>query len=214
LLARAGVLTGEAAVTLGAEGQGMVAGDLVNTASRIQSAAQPGTVLVGQATRRASKAAIAFEDAGSHELKGKAEPEQLWRAVRVVAARGGEGRSVGLEAPFVGRDSELRFLKELFHATTKDARARLVSVIGVAGVGKSRLAREAHAEAARDGALEDAAFLREQLRSTRAYLAYVIEEELAAERAERQALLAEMAVLNEELQARARKHAAHAGGAL
>ena len=58
IAARAGVLTGEAAVTLGAEGQGMVAGDLVNTASRIQSAAEPGSVLVGEPTRRATEAAI------------------------------------------------------------------------------------------------------------------------------------------------------------
>src|SRR3954464_5075889 len=58
LQARAGVLTGEAAVTVGAEGQGMVAGDLVNTASRIQTAAQPGTVLVGEATRRTTERAI------------------------------------------------------------------------------------------------------------------------------------------------------------
>ena len=58
LAARAGVLTGEAAVTLGAEGQGMVAGDLVNTAARVQAAAAPGTVLVGEATRRASEAAV------------------------------------------------------------------------------------------------------------------------------------------------------------
>ena len=65
LRARAGVLTGEAAVTLGAEGQGMVAGDLVNTASRIQSAAEPGTVLVGEATQRASEAAIAYETRAS-----------------------------------------------------------------------------------------------------------------------------------------------------
>src|SRR6059058_798404 len=79
LRARAGVLTGEAAVTLGAEGQGMVAGDLVNTASRVQSVADPGTVLVGEATRRASEAAIAYEDAGEHDLKGKAEPLHLWR---------------------------------------------------------------------------------------------------------------------------------------
>src|SRR4029453_15241782 len=68
LQARAGVLTGEAAVTLGAEGQGMVAGDLVNTASRIQSAAEPGTVLVGEVTRRATEAAIVYEDAGAHAL--------------------------------------------------------------------------------------------------------------------------------------------------
>jgi class 3 adenylate cyclase/tetratricopeptide (TPR) repeat protein len=142
LQARAGVLTGEAAVTVGAEGQGMVAGDLVNTASRIQSAAEPGTVLVGQTTRRASEASIAYEDAGEHPLKGKATPEQLWRATRVVAGRGGEGRSVGLEAPFVGREAELRLIKSLFHAAAEEQRARLVSVVGVAGVGKSRLAWE------------------------------------------------------------------------
>jgi class 3 adenylate cyclase len=53
----------------------MVAGDLVNTASRIQSAAEPGTVLTGNATRRASEAAIIYEDAGQHEMKGKAEPQ-------------------------------------------------------------------------------------------------------------------------------------------
>ena len=92
--ARAGVLTGEAAVTLGAVGEGMVAGDLVNTASRIQSAAEPGTVLVGESTKRATEAAIAYEDAGSHELKGKAEPVPLWRALRVVGrARRGAARS-------------------------------------------------------------------------------------------------------------------------
>src|SRR5581483_1692956 len=89
LRARAGVLTGEAAVNLAAVGQGMVAGDLVNTAARIQAAAEPGTVLVGDATRRASDRAIAYEDAGEHELKGKAEPVRLHRAVRVTAARGG-----------------------------------------------------------------------------------------------------------------------------
>jgi len=136
LQARAGVLTGEAAVTLGAEGQGMVAGDLVNTASRIQSAAEPGTVLVGDATRRASHAAIAFEQAGAHELKGKAEPVSLWRALRVVAAVGGDGRAAGLEAPFVGRDRELRQTKELFHACAEESRAHLVSITGIAGIGK------------------------------------------------------------------------------
>src|SRR3972149_3663195 len=64
--AGAGVLTGEAAVTLGAEGQGMVAGDLVNTASRIQSAAEPGRVFVGESTMRGPQASIVYEDAGEH----------------------------------------------------------------------------------------------------------------------------------------------------
>ena len=124
LRARAGVLTGEAAVTLGATDQGMVAGDLVNTASRIQSAAEPGTVLVGETTRRASEAAIAFADAGAHALKGKAEPVQLSRAIRVSAQRRGEGRAVGLEAPFVGRAGELRLVKELFNASVDQSRDR------------------------------------------------------------------------------------------
>src|SRR5437667_2207251 len=105
---RAGVLTGEAAVTLGAEDQGMVAGDLVNTASRIQSAAEPGTVLVGEATKRSSDQAIAYDDAGPHELKGKAEPVALFRALRVVSGRAGALKSAGLEPPFVGRDRELK----------------------------------------------------------------------------------------------------------
>src|SRR4029450_12987920 len=65
LAARAGAATGDAAVTLGAEGQGMVAGDLVNTASRIQSVAAPGTVLVMASTRHATESAIVYEDAGS-----------------------------------------------------------------------------------------------------------------------------------------------------
>ena len=140
--ARAGILTGEAAVTLGARDQGMVAGDMVNTASRLQSAALPSTVLVGEATRRAAGRAIVFEAAADQLLKGKASPVPAWRAVRVVAQRGGVGRSDALEAPFVGRDEELRQLKDLFHATGREGRARLVSVIGPAGIGKSRLAWE------------------------------------------------------------------------
>ena len=140
--ARAGVLTGEAAVTLAATNQGMVAGDLVNTASRLQSAAEPGTVLVGEATERAASRAIVFEVAGERALKGKAAPVPAWRALRVVAERGGRRRAETLEAPFVGRDDELRLLKDLFHATSREGRARLVSVIGPAGIGKTRLAWE------------------------------------------------------------------------
>jgi len=140
--ARAGVLTGEAAITLGATNQGMVAGDLVNTASRLQSAAQPGVVLVGEATQRAASKAIAFEEAGEQTLKGKASPVPAWRAMRVVAEVGGRNRSEGLEAPFVGRDEEFRLVRELFHATGREKRTRLVSVIGPAGIGKSRLAWE------------------------------------------------------------------------
>ena len=140
--ARAGVLTGETAVTLGAQNQGMVAGDLVNTAARLQSVAQPGTVLVGESTYRAASVAIAFEPAGEQALKGKAAPVQAWRALRVVAERGGRGRADQLEAPFVGRDMELRLLKDLYHAVGTERRIRHVSIVGSAGIGKSRLGWE------------------------------------------------------------------------
>jgi len=142
LQARAGILTGEAAVTLGATGQGMVAGDLVNTASRLQSVAPPGTVLVGEATSRAAASVIAFEPAGEALLKGKASPVPAFRALRVTADRGGAHRTDVLEPPFVGRSDELRFLKEQFHVAGRERRARLVSLVGQAGIGKSRLAWE------------------------------------------------------------------------
>jgi predicted ATPase len=120
----------------------MVAGDLVNTASRAQALAAPGAVLVGDATRRATEAAIAYEDAGTHELKGKADAVPLWRALRVTAGRRGSLTSDLLEPPFVGRDRELRLLKELFHASADERKAHLVSIVGIAGIGKSRLASE------------------------------------------------------------------------
>jgi class 3 adenylate cyclase/tetratricopeptide (TPR) repeat protein len=142
LAARAGVLTGEAAVTLGASNQGMVAGDLVNTASRLQSVAPPGTVIVGEATRQSAESAIVFEPVGEQELKGKVSPVPAYRALRVVAQRGGVGRGEQLEAPFMGRDTELRLVKDLFHAAPREKRPRLVSIIGQAGIGKSRLAWE------------------------------------------------------------------------
>src|SRR6266511_1132340 len=127
LRARAGVLTGEAAVTLGAEGQGMVAGDLVNTASRVQSVADPGTVLVGDSTRRTTDQTVAYEEAGAFELKGKDGLVPLWKALRVVSGARGSLKSAGLEAPFVGRDRELRQIKELFHASAEERKAHLVS---------------------------------------------------------------------------------------
>jgi class 3 adenylate cyclase/tetratricopeptide (TPR) repeat protein len=142
LRARAGVLTGEAAVTIGAEGQGMVAGDLVNTAARIQSTAEPGTVLVGDATRRATEQTVVYENAGAHALKGKDEPVALWRALRVVSGARGQLKSTGLEAPFVGRDRDLRRAKDLFHECAESGKAHLLSVTGIAGIGKSRLSWE------------------------------------------------------------------------
>jgi class 3 adenylate cyclase/tetratricopeptide (TPR) repeat protein len=142
LQARAGVVTGEAAVRLAAVGQGMVTGDVVNTAARVQAAAEPGAVLVDDVTRAASAGAIAYALAGEHQLKGRAEPIVLYAATQVVAGSGGSQRPDGLEAPFLGRDRDLRLVKELFHETVDRSRARFVLISGAAGVGKSRLGWE------------------------------------------------------------------------
>jgi len=142
LAVRAGVVTGEVAVNLGATNQGMVAGDAVNTASRVQSAAAPGAVWVDEVTHRLAAPAIAFDDAGWHSLKGKAEPVPLWAATRVLSGVGGAQRVDGLEAPLLGRSAELRTIRELFHATVERRSPRMVLVSGPAGVGKSRLGWE------------------------------------------------------------------------
>ncbi len=139
LRVRAGVLTGNAAVDVGAEREGMVLGDTVNTASRLQSIAAPGTVLVDDVTRRASEAAIDYEDAGLHEVKGREQPIHAWTALRVVAGVGGARRGAGLEAPFVGRERELQTILDIAHDSVTRGAARLVTVTGDAGAGKSRL---------------------------------------------------------------------------
>ena len=100
---------------------------------RLQSVAPPGTVLVGEATERGRIGAIAFEPAGEQVLKGKEAPVR--RGARCASSPSAAARaaSEGLEAPFVGRDDELRLLKDLFHATARERRPRLVSIIGQAG---------------------------------------------------------------------------------
>lgn len=141
LSVRVGVLCGEASVAPASPEQGFVVGDLVNTASRLQSIAEPGTVVVGDAAYRMLRDAIEFEPLGEHSLKGKAAPVAIWRAVRVKTDRT-HARSGGLEPAFVGRQEELRLLKDALHATERAGRARLVSIVGEAGIGKTRLAWE------------------------------------------------------------------------
>jgi tetratricopeptide (TPR) repeat protein len=99
-------------------------------------------VYVGDATRRITERTIVYEEAGSFELKGKEGLTPLWRAQRVVSGLRGSLKSHGLEAPFVGRDRELRQMKDLYHASADERKAHLVSVTGIAGIGKSRLAWE------------------------------------------------------------------------
>ena len=142
LAARAGVVSGEAAITVGAVGQGMVAGDVVNTASRLQAAARPGTVLVDEATYRAARGSVAFERAGDRSLRGKRLPVPAWEARQVVARRYGLGRSVLPEGPLVGREGALGIVKDLLAAVREERAVRLVSIFGQAGVGKSRIGWE------------------------------------------------------------------------
>ena len=142
LAMRVGIVTGEVAVTIGAQQQGMVAGDAVNTASRVQSAAEAGQVWVDETTRLLTSSAISYLDVGSHAMKGKAEPMPLWSVRAVVAAVGGAQRADGLEAPLVGRDRELRLVKEIFHGVEASRRPSLLVVDGEPGLGKSRLGWE------------------------------------------------------------------------
>ncbi len=142
LAVRVGVVSGQAAVTVGAVGQGLVAGDVVNTASRLQAAARPGTVLVDEATYRAARNSVAFEPAGDHALPGKRLTVAAWEAQHVVALRRGDGRSALPEAPLVGRDSVMTIARDLFHAVREERTMRLCSIIGQAGIGKSRIVWE------------------------------------------------------------------------
>ncbi len=139
LSARAAVTTGEAAVTTGATDQGMVAGDLVNVAARLQSRAPVGGVLVDAPTRElASSSPATFTRVRPLSLKGRATK---LRAFRASPGRGGASRTTH-SGPFVGRARELRELRDLFAAVVRERRSRLVSITGIAGIGKSRLVWE------------------------------------------------------------------------
>ncbi|MDP9067417.1 MAG: AAA family ATPase [Actinomycetota bacterium] len=142
LHARAGIFTGEAAVNLAAVGQGMMTGDTVNTASRLQSAAAPDTVLVDRATYLGARDTLAFEPAGEVELKGKQVAVETWRPLRVVAGLGGRKFADSMEPAFIGRAEEFRLMKDLLHTTGREGKPRLASIVGVGGIGKSRLVWE------------------------------------------------------------------------
>ena len=142
LAARVGVLSGRTSVGVGGNEMGLVVGDLVNTASRLQSLVAPGDVFVGKVTQELTMGAIAYEALGEHAVKGKETTVEAWRALRAIAGIGGQRKAQALEAPFVGREHDLRLLKDMLHATSGEGRARLLSIVGPAGIGKSRLVRE------------------------------------------------------------------------
>ena len=140
-LLRVGINTGE--VLAGRMGEGYtVIGDTVNVAARLQAAARPGSVTVGETTYRASREVIAYDELEPLTLKGKAEPVAAWEARAVLAERLTQRAAPRTATPLIGRDDELRLLLSLTEQLEREGRPHLVTVIGQAGVGKSRLLRE------------------------------------------------------------------------
>ena len=149
---RIAVNTGEALVSLDARpalGEAMVAGDVVNTAARLQSAAPPNGVLVGADTYVATRDHIEYEPAEAQHAKGKAEPVQAWLACRARTAAG--ERDLG--STFVGRARELALLAEIWERVCGERAPHLVTMLAPAGTGKSRLGREFEARIGRGGGL-------------------------------------------------------------
>ncbi len=137
---RVGINSGE--VLAGRVGDGYtVIGDPVNVAARLQGAAEPGTVTVGELTHRLTRKAIEYVELEPLELKGKAERVPAWEAVRAVV-RGRSSRASATSTPLIGRQVESERLLALFDQVVGEDRPHLVTVIGQAGVGKSRLLRE------------------------------------------------------------------------
>jgi class 3 adenylate cyclase/tetratricopeptide (TPR) repeat protein len=145
LAMRIGIEAGEVLVDLerasGARDR-MLTGDAVNTAARLQAAAEPGTIVVGPAVYASTKDVIEYRDLEPLTLKGKAEPVPAWRALRIRARTRGERPRLGMEARLVGRDEELSVLKQTLRRVEGEGRPALVTVVGPAGVGKSRLVAE------------------------------------------------------------------------
>ncbi len=140
LQVRVAVNTGETMVAVDPLGQDevLVVGDVVNTASRLQSAAPPGRVLVGEATYHATSRAISYEPVEPISAKGKRDPVPAWLAVEPVGA---------LSAPlagssFVGRQDELDLLEGVWERATRQRSPHLVTILGEPGIGKSRIALE------------------------------------------------------------------------
>jgi class 3 adenylate cyclase len=144
LVIRGAVNTGEAVVALGARpeaGEGFVTGDVVNVASRLQSIAPVGGVVVGELTFRATRDRIVYEELGPVSVKGKEEAIPIWRAVE-ARSRFGVDIEPGTTTPFIGRDHELALLAGLFERVVVEQAPHLVTLSGEPGVGKSRLVRE------------------------------------------------------------------------
>jgi class 3 adenylate cyclase len=140
---RVGIATGEALVDVAAArdgGQAIVAGDVVTTASRLQSVAPPGGVVVDEATYAATKSAIRYDEQAPVTLRGRSSPTEVWLGVAPLQRTHPDREADG--APLVNRTHELGLLVNGLHRAMQDRVPQMVSVLGRAGIGKSRLVRE------------------------------------------------------------------------
>ncbi len=148
LQVRIGITTGEALVALGArpsEGEGMASGDVINTAARLQAAAPVNGILVDETTYRATQQVINYGEAAAVEAKGKAAPVRVWKALEARARLGGEVRPT-VRTKLVGRTRELQMLSDAFARVRDERVPQLVTLMGVPGIGKSRLVYELFAK--------------------------------------------------------------------
>jgi class 3 adenylate cyclase/tetratricopeptide (TPR) repeat protein len=144
LTVRGAVNTGEAMVTLGArpaEGESIVAGDVVNTAARLQQSAPVSGIVVGETTYRATKDLFEYEPLEPVAVKGKAESLPLWHAIAPRRRFGVDVEPI-VRTPLIGRDDDLALLQSIYTRTLRDASVQLVTVTGEPGVGKTRLLAE------------------------------------------------------------------------
>src|SRR5262245_37457720 len=144
LRVRIGITTGEALVTLDARagaGEAMAPGDVVNTAARLQTAAPENAILVDEATYRATRSAIVYAERDPVEAKGKARPVPAHEALE-TRSRLGVDVAARAATPLVGRGTELQLLVDALARTRREAEPQLVTLIGVPGIGKSRLVTE------------------------------------------------------------------------
>ena len=151
---RVAVNTGEALINLGARpesGEGMASGDVVNTTARLQSAAPINGVLVGEMTFRATRGVIDYREADAVAAKGKAAPVPVWEAVAAHSRVTTE--AVSAASPLIGRERELSVLSELLVRVREESSPQLVTLVGVPGIGKSRLVYELMQVVERGGVL-------------------------------------------------------------
>jgi class 3 adenylate cyclase len=140
LSVRTGINTGEVAAGDTATGQRLITGDAVNLASRLETAATAGEILIGDDTYRLVQNAVLVEPVDDLNLKGKAEPVKAWRVVGVL--RGAPSVARRFDSPLVGRERELALLQQTLERVADDRASHLLTILGAAGAGKSRLARE------------------------------------------------------------------------